>query len=72
MQLHSNQGFQYTSHQYFKLTKSYNITSSMPRKGNPYDNALAKNFFSILKTDCIYRTNQIDEYMHFTTMKEYS
>ena len=27
----------------------------MSRKGNPYDNALAENFFSILKTVCIYR-----------------
>ena len=74
VQLHSDQGFQYTSHQYFKLTKSYNITPSMSRKGNPYDNALAENFFSILKTECIYRTKLntyeearllIDEYIYF-------
>ena len=74
LQLHSDQGFQYTSHQYFKLTQLYNITPSMSRKGNPYDNALAENFFSILKTECIYRTKLqtyedarilIDEYMHF-------
>ena len=74
LQLHSDQGFQYTSHQYFKLTKSYNITPSMSRKGNPYDNALAENFFSILKTECIYRIKLesyeearllIGEYIHF-------
>jgi len=74
LQLHSDQGFQYTSHAYFKLTKSYNITQSMSRRGNPYDNALAENFFSILKTECIYRTKLqtyeearllIDEYIHF-------
>ena len=74
LQLHSDQGFQYTSHAYFKLTKSYNITPSMSRKGNPYDNALAENFFSILKTECIYRVKLntyddariiIDEYIHF-------
>ena len=74
LQLHSDQGFQYTSHAYFKLTKSYNITPSMSRRGNPYDNALAENFFSILKTECIYRTKLqsyeearllIDEYIHF-------
>ena len=74
LQLHSDQGFQYTSHAYFKLTKSYNITPSMSRKGNPYDNALAENFFSILKTECIYRTKLktyeeasllIDAYIHF-------
>ena len=74
LQLHSDQGFQYTSRQYFKLIKSYNITPSMSRKGNPYDNALAENFFSILKTECIYRIKlntyddarlAIDEYIHF-------
>ena len=74
LQLHSDQGFQYTSHGYYCLTKSYNIAPSMSRKGNPYDNALAENFFSILKTECIYRTKLntyeearllIDEYIYF-------
>ena len=74
LQLHSDQGFQYTSHPYFKLTQSYNITPSMSRKGNPYDNAMAENFFSILKTECIYRTKLrtyeearllIGQYIHF-------
>jgi len=55
LQLHSDQGFQYTSPAYFNLTKSYGITPSMSRRGNPYDNAMAENFFSILKTECIYR-----------------
>ena len=55
LQLHSDQGFQYTSQAYFRLTQSYGITPSMSRRGNPYDNALAENFFSILKTECIYR-----------------
>ena len=55
LQLHSDQGFQYTSHGYFKLTKAYHITPSMSSKGNPYDNAMAENFFSILKTECIHR-----------------
>ena len=74
LQLHSDQGFQYTSHAYFKLTQSYGITPSMSRRGNPYDNALAENFFSILKTECIYRVKLqtyeearllIAEYIHF-------
>ena len=74
LQLHSDQGFQYTSQAYFNLTKSYGITPSMSRRGNPYDNALAENFFSILKTECIYRTKLqtyeeasllIGEYIHF-------
>lgn len=55
LQLHSDQGFQYTSQAYFNLTKEYGISPSMSRRGNPYDNALAENFFSILKTECIHR-----------------
>ena len=74
LQLHSDQGFQYTSREYFNLTQSYGITPSMSRRGNPYDNAMAENFFSILKTECIYRHNPksiqdandlIDKYIHF-------
>jgi transposase InsO family protein len=56
LRLHSDQGFQYTSQAYFNLTQEYGITPSMSRRGNCYDNAaMAENFFSILKTECIYR-----------------
>ena len=55
VQLHSDQGFQYTSEAYHNLTRPYGITPSMPRRGNYYDNAMAENFFSIFKTECIYR-----------------
>ena len=74
LQLHSDQGFQYTSQAYFKLTQEYGITPSMSRRGNPYDNALAENFFSILKTECICRQKiatfeegrtLIDDYIFF-------
>ena len=74
LQLHSDQGFQYTSQAYFKLTQKYGITPSMSRRGNCYDNAMAENFFSILKTECIYRhkpnsfheaNELIDRYIHF-------
>ena len=46
----------------------------MSRRGNCYDNAMAENFFSILKTECIYRQKiktfqqakeLIDEFIHF-------
>jgi transposase InsO family protein len=74
LQLHSDQGAQYTSQAYFDLTQKYNITPSMSRRGNCYDNAMAENFFSILKTECIYRHKPktlreakrlIDSYIHF-------
>lgn len=46
----------------------------MSSRGNPYDNAIAENFFSILKSECINRIKLktydearliIDEYIHF-------
>lgn len=54
LQLHSDQGFQYTSPGYFTLIKKYGIIPSMSRRANPYDNAMAENFFGMLKTECIY------------------
>ena len=48
----------------------------MSSKGNPYDNAMADNFFSSLKSECIYRhkpttfqeaNDLIDRYIHFYT-----
>ncbi|MCL2108519.1 MAG: IS3 family transposase [Oscillospiraceae bacterium] len=74
VQLHSDQGFQYTSHGYFNLAKEYHITPSMSRRGNCYDNAPAENFFGILKSECINRQkikdfamakSLIDEYIYF-------
>lgn len=74
VQLHSDQGFQYTSQAYFALTQNYGITPSMSRRGNCYDNAMAENFFSILKTECIRRHKPktidqarqlIDNYIYF-------
>ena len=38
-----------------KLDKLAQMRYVMSRRGNPYDNALAENFFSILKTECIHR-----------------
>ena len=74
LQLHSDQGLQYTSSGYFHLTKEYGITPSMSRRGNCYDNAMAENFFGILKTECIYRHKPkrlkdarqlVDDYIYF-------
>jgi len=42
LQLHSDQGFQYTSNAYFALTRGYDITPSMSRRGNCYNNAWRK------------------------------
>ena len=74
LQLHSDQGFQYTSDGYFKLTKSYHITPSMSSPGSPLDNACAENFFSTLKSEWLHRYTPatkeearllLGEYIHF-------
>lgn len=74
LQLHSDQGIQYTSRAYYNLTKEYGITPSMSRAGNCHDNAVAENFFSILKTECIYikkpesfseAKDRIDRFIYF-------
>lgn len=61
--LHSDQGFQYSSHAYFRLTQDYDITPSMSRRGNCLDNACMENFFGMLKTEWIQRRR-------FATMDE--
>jgi putative transposase len=49
--LHRDQGAQYTSHAYHVLTHQYNITPSMSRRANCWDNAPAENFFPHLKEE---------------------
>ena len=72
--LHSDQGTQYTSHAYYALTKEYNITPSMSRRGNCWDNAVMENFFGHLKEEALRQFpnptfeeahQMIDDYIYF-------
>jgi putative transposase len=72
--LHSDHGYQYTSHGYAVLTKHYAITPSMSRLGNCWDNAPMENFFSHLKEEALRpypipsfeeARQMIDDYIHF-------
>lgn len=72
--LHSDQGFQYTSHAYFRLTQDYDITPSMSRRGNCLDNACMENFFGMLKSEWIQKrkfvamdeaTAAVEDYIHY-------
>jgi transposase InsO family protein len=72
--LHSDQGMQYTSHAYHVLTSQYNITRSMSRCGNCWDNAPAKNFVSHIKEEYLRHfplpsfeqaKQLVAEYIHF-------
>lgn len=53
--IHSDQGGQYSSKEYFLLSEKCGFIPSMSRKATPLDNACAESFFSTLKTECIYR-----------------
>jgi transposase InsO family protein len=72
--LHSDQGYQYSSQVYFALTREYNISPSMSRRGNCWDNAPMENFFGHLKEEALRRYSnpsfeelhqKIDEYIFF-------
>lgn len=49
---HSDRGVQYASSAYRALLASYQITPSMSRRANPYDNAMAESFMATFKTEC--------------------
>jgi len=49
---HSDQGSQYTSHDFRVLLKQHHIQVSMSGAGNCYDNAMMESFFATLKTEC--------------------
>lgn len=48
---HSDQGSQYASDSFRRELKLNNITPSMSRKGNCYDNAVVESFFKSLKAE---------------------
>lgn len=52
--IHSDQGWQYQNKQYQQHLKDKGLTQSMSRKGNCLDNAVAENFFGILKTEMFH------------------
>ncbi len=48
---HSDRGVQYASGEFTEKLKEKSVTQSMSRKGNCWDNAVAENFFKILKSE---------------------
>ena len=51
---HSDRGSQYASAAFQELLRDENITCSMSRKGNCWDNAMMESFFATLKKERIY------------------
>ena len=60
--VHSDQGCQFTSHEWQRFLASHNLQPSMSRRGNCHDNAVAESFFQLLKRERIrkhiYATRQ--------------
>lgn len=72
--VHSDRGFQYTSHAYQALRKSFNFTTSMSRVSKCLDNQPIESFWGTLKAERYYLNNydtrealvaDIEEYIHF-------
>ena len=53
--VHSDQGCQYSSHDWQAFLKAHNLQQSMSRRGNCHDNAVAESFFQLLKRERIRR-----------------
>lgn len=53
--VHSDQGSQFTSHEWASFLTMHNLQPSMSRRGNCHDNAVAESFFQLLKRERIKR-----------------
>jgi putative transposase len=71
---HSDQGSQYSSKKFRRFLKLLNITQSMSRRGNCWDNAVMERFFRSLKHESLYHqvrhnhqdtVEQINRYIYF-------
>lgn len=71
---HSDQGIEYTAHEYRDLIEAAGMTRSMSRKGSPLNNATVESFFHTMKAELVHRRlldNDIDavaqivEYIEF-------
>jgi putative transposase len=52
--MHTDRGSQYASGRFQQLLKQNRMLSSMSRKGDPWDNAVAESYFKSLKTERIH------------------
>ncbi|CAM3877275.1 IS3 family transposase [Parendozoicomonas haliclonae] len=72
--VHSDQGWQYKHRSYQKQLSDRGLVQSMSRRGNCLDNAVAENFFGLLKTEMFHGQKfkdadelieKIDEYITY-------
>lgn len=71
---HSDQGTQYTSYKFRSHLRKLKVSQSFSNPGSPYDNAVAENFFSIMKRESLSHkwyqsieelTQDVEEFVSF-------
>lgn len=76
--IHSDRGYQYTSHAFAQFIKDHQAIQSMSRVGKCIDNGPMESFFGILKSELYYLNkydtfenlkNDIDQYIRFFNTK---
>ncbi len=68
---HSDRGSQYAAGDYRRALKLANITASMSRRANCWDNAVAESFFSTLKTELVHNMIFMNKESAKTTIAEW-
>ncbi len=68
---HSDRGSQYASHGFQKTLEKYGVVSSMSRKGNCWDNAVAESFFATIKNELLNRSFWMNKRVVRSAIYEY-
>ncbi len=68
---HSDRGSQYASHDYRGALQAANISCSMSRRGNCWDNAVAERFFGTLKNELVHSQNFASQEIAKTAIVEW-
>lgn len=69
--LHTDQGWQYQHIGYRNRLDNHDVIQSMSRKGNCLDNAVAENFFGIMKSELLYAGNYDSPEDFIKALEEY-
>ena len=69
--MHSDQGSQYGSDDWRRFCLSNNLETSMSRRGNCWDNAVAESFFSSLKKERIKKRIYINRALVTADISDY-
>lgn len=72
LMFHSDQGAQYRSEDVMRWLTRRNVTISMSRRGNCWDNACSESFFSLLKKEWIHRLGLVTRREMITEVEYYS